>query len=382
MFKKIFMIFAVLLFLSFFVACSSSVSEGDIQTAIAQTASAPREGADNLGSSGDEANNAGQEATQEKASVADISPTETPKPIVSCPEDEVDNYLEELKGLLEEWDDTVDLAGSTSRMGLPSLIQDMQNMKRDARRLDRPECADYLQDLVIVSMESEINAFITFLGQESDTIVSRKIKNAADIRAMVDEEIIRFGNDALAAYLASNTSAQDLALKLEAAEPFLLPDGWQDTKFSKNNELIVSIPKDWTQSTLGENDEFTMFQSDDKSLKVVAGVLSEPDISLLESDGARLFALQTQLETSDFAFYLEHSAEVGVYALNKGYIVKFSRRYDEGDPIEEGIWVIVVTPDRDEIFIIVSTERDEFAEIDEIILGNILSSIRKSDSNS
>lgn len=367
--KRVPVIF-ILVSMILFVSCLSSPSDEDIQTAIAQTASAPRQ---------DAASSTDSDAPIREEAIETLLPTETPELIVHCPNNEVETYLEELDFLLEEWDDTVEIAGSTSRMSLSPVIKDLQDIKRDARRLERPECANYLQDLVVVAMESQINAFISFLAQDSDTVVARKILGAEDVRSTVDAEIIAFEEDALAAYLASNVTTDDLAQQLEQAEPFILPDGWKDSSFANNDSLIVSIPNDWTRETFGDNDEFTRFESKDGAVEVIAGVVNDAEITLLDSDGARLFALQTQLETSDYDFYSEHSAEVGVYALNKGYVVEFARRYSSGDDIEEQIWATVVTPEDNEVFFIISTTRDEFAQIDFLIIADIFSSIRQSE---
>lgn len=123
-----FLLLIISLILLILVACSSQPSDSAIQTAIAQT----------------------QFPKAQSTLEATGEPTATPKPRVSCPDEDVSIYLDDLDNLLEEFDDTVTIAGSTARMSLAPIIQDMQSQKREARRLDRPECANYVQDLVVV----------------------------------------------------------------------------------------------------------------------------------------------------------------------------------------------------------------------------------------
>ena len=114
------------------------------------------------------------------------SPTPTPKPRISCPEKEVASYLDQLDLLLEEFDDTAEIAGSTPRMGLGPVIQDLQSLRRNARRLDRPECANYLQNVVVMAIKAEIDAFISFLSKDDDSVVSRKFTASKTVRAKVE----------------------------------------------------------------------------------------------------------------------------------------------------------------------------------------------------
>jgi hypothetical protein len=315
-------------------------------------------------------------APQNKSTATPIEPSATPKPVVSCLDEDVVQYLDDLDLLLEEFDDTVTLAGSTSRMGLAPVIQNMQSQKREARHLDRPECANYLQDLVVVSMETEIDTFISFLSNDSDTVVARKMAESEKVRNIVDDEIAAFRNDAMAAYEASVVTAESLIKNTGTSEPFSLPDDWKDITFPDSNDLVLSIPQDWTQSTFGDEGQYLNLKNDDKTMTVVMDILEEKTITEVDSDRARLFSLQTILETEDWDFYLEHNSEVGLYALNKGYVVEFSRRVSSSGDIEDGIYAIIVTPDKQEVIVIVNTERNDFAQIDLLTLELIYGSIR------
>lgn len=366
MIRNILFVIISALFLATLIACSSSdPSESVIQTAIAQTQEAP------------------DVPETEEALVADNeadptetpSPTATPKPRVSCRDDDVETYLEELEFMMEEWDDTVTIAESTSRMSLAPIIQDMQNIKRDARRLDRPECAVYLQDLVTLAMESEITALLAFLTQESDTVVSRKMNAALTIRETVDQELEAFQADAMDAYLKSNVSADTLEEEASKAEPFLLPDGWIDTDIP-DSDLTISHPEDWTPEVYGSENQFLSLDSPDGELTILLGAIHEGGLTEFESDAGRLLMHQLANEDNDYSYYNERSAEIGVYNENKGYMVEYTHRENSGDDITAEIVISIITNSGDEVFMLVSTTNDEFSQIDRLIFGDVFGSIR------
>jgi len=193
--RHLFVLAAMLMFATT-AACSSAPSTSAIQTAIAQT--------------------------QTPAAVKPIltpstspSPAPTPKPKVSCPDSEVKTYLKELDLLLEEFDDTTKVAESTSRIGLAPVMANMQSQKRSIRRLVAPDCAKYLTDLVVVAVETHIDAFLSFMSQQSDTSVSRKITAAKKVRTTVDEQVETFRKNPIAAYESASLSAESLVLDFE-----------------------------------------------------------------------------------------------------------------------------------------------------------------------
>lgn len=310
------------------------------------------------------------------APTSEPSPTPTEEPRVSCPENEVVAYLDELDLLLEEFDDTVTLASSTTRIGLAPVIQQMQAQRRSARRLERPECANYLQDLVIVAMESKVDAFISFLSKDSDTVVARKNNASDQVRAAVDAEIVKFRNDPLRAYEASEVTAASLAEDLDRQESFVLPNGWVNIEIPDSNGLILSLPGSWTFETTGDHGEDLDLANGDGTLKVAIRVLDDGVSSNFGSDRARLFSLQTTLETIGWDFYSERSAEIGLYALNRGYVVRFAGRYSQSSDIEDHLWAAIVTPNGLEVLSMASTERDDFAQIDLLTLEEVFGSIR------
>ena len=346
-----------LVLLAVLSACSQSPSPSAIQTAIAQTQE--------------------PQGTATSAPVETPAPVPTPKPKVSCPQDEVKKYLDDLDALLEEFDDTVTIAQSTSRIGLASVIQTMQSQKRSIARLDAPDCAKYLTDMVVVAVETKIDAFLSFMAQASDTSVSRKLNAADEARTTVNGQIEAFRKDPLLAYETATIDAAKLVEGTQKPEPFVRPADWIDVDIPSSGGLVLSIPKSWASSTYGDGNEYIRLQNGDQTLTVLGGYISDEGLSSASSDTARLFALQTMLETEDSDFYSEHSAEVGVYALNKGYVVNFARRRFSFGEITDNQWAQVVTPDGVSVFLMAETTRDDFAKIDLLEIDQIYSSIRK-----
>lgn len=301
------------------------------------------------------------------------APTPTPKPRVDCSQEEVDAYLEQFGYTLEKWDDTYQIAMSTSRASLAPILGELQGVKRDVSHLDAPECAVYINDITVVAMENSIGALISFLSNDGDSIVQRKLKGAENSWGIVNTEIDNFKSDPMEAYMAFNMSTEELQESIEQPVEFMLPEGWIDTFVTKG--FTISYPDDWDFEEYGENDEFLSLTNDDGTLEIKGGLF---DGGLeIESDSGRLFVIQSYLETKDFDFYLEHSADVEVYSLNKVYIVEYSVRESSGDDIQDQIMAYVYSPDGEVFLFVCKTTRDEFAQIDLLQIQNIFGSIRK-----
>jgi len=302
-------------------------------------------------------------------------PTNTPKPKVACPQADVESYVDELELVLEEWEDTTTRAGSTSRIALSPVIGELQDVRRNTRRIDRPECADYLNDLIIVAMERDIDSFISFLSQDSDSVVVRKMEGAEKAWGIAHDELDKFKEAPLEAYRSFNVTIEELEASLDELVGFERPDGWVDRDIPYS-DLVFSIPSDWGVSTYGDKDQFVKTSNPDKSLTFLMGAFEEGGFGDLESDSGRLFSLQTILETSDYDYYLERSANVELHSKNKAYVVEFSVRDRPSDDIEDRIWSVVLTPTEKEVIVMAQTTRDEFAQIDIGMYKTVLGSIR------
>jgi hypothetical protein len=108
------------------------------------------------------------------------TPTVTPVPTASSCYEQSKDFVVQLDAILQKWDDTTAIAGQTARMSLPSVIADMQEIRRSADGLDVPSCADTAQIQLTLYMDYYIDAYLAFLGQESDSVVTSKFNQASD----------------------------------------------------------------------------------------------------------------------------------------------------------------------------------------------------------
>jgi len=302
------------------------------------------------------------------------TPMPTPKPIVACPQEEVDVYIKEYGYIMEEWDDTYKIAQSTSRMSLSSVIGDLQSIKREISRLDAPECAHYISDITSVAMESSIDALLSFLGQDSDSVVQRKLAGATTTWELVNSEFENFKNSPVDAYMAFNLTTEELEESLNQPVDFVLPENWVDSKIPKT-DMVISHPRDWDVEFYGKDDNYIELKNDDGTLSIYGGYLEES--TDYTSDSGQLFAIQTYLETEDYDYYNERSANVEVFSQNKVYMVEYSVREDSGDDIETKILSYIFTPGGEQFIFYCETTRDEFAQIDMLQIQEVFGSIRK-----
>ncbi len=83
------------------------------------------------------------------------------------------DYYDAIEPMLEKWDDTVQVAGSTSRIALGAQVARLQDIKREVEDADIPPCGIYANVLLLEAMDYRIDAFLAFMSQEEDDEVSR-----------------------------------------------------------------------------------------------------------------------------------------------------------------------------------------------------------------
>lgn len=88
----------------------------------------------------------------------------------TCAELTVD-YRANLDNIEDRFNDAFDLASNTSRVSLSVPISELQEVNRDAKNLDVPECAKDTQDALLLYQESVIDGFLAFLSQADDSEV-------------------------------------------------------------------------------------------------------------------------------------------------------------------------------------------------------------------
>jgi len=89
-----------------------------------------------------------------------------------CPPKEVEASLNEIQNVNERWGDAFDLALSTSRINLPVVIESMQTIRRDTSNIEVPECLTKAKDSLAYSMERGIDAFLAFMSDKGDSVIS------------------------------------------------------------------------------------------------------------------------------------------------------------------------------------------------------------------
>jgi hypothetical protein len=85
-----------------------------------------------------------------------------------------ENYFKQTSAILGRWADVEKRAGSTARIALTSVVGDMQQIRRDFANLPHPNCANKFHQLVMDSMEHEIDAYLLFMQQASESRVSAR----------------------------------------------------------------------------------------------------------------------------------------------------------------------------------------------------------------
>lgn len=99
---------------------------------------------------------------------------------VYCVNDDKKIAADVLKSYLAKWEDRTDLAHSTSRMNLPTVIPELQDIKREVEFEKWGECAKPAIDLLTSSMDFKIEGFIKFLDSDNPNyIVQGKMENAS-----------------------------------------------------------------------------------------------------------------------------------------------------------------------------------------------------------
>jgi len=107
-------------------------------------------------------------------------PTATPTPEPGYSKEELEAYLELAQPLLDEFNDTLEIAGSTARIALAPVVSELRRIQREFRRLECPEIAKTAHAYFSDGMDFGIQAFLAFMAQESDAEVERLFKKGRE----------------------------------------------------------------------------------------------------------------------------------------------------------------------------------------------------------
>ena len=111
--------------------------------------------------------------TTTAANAANVTPT-----AVTCSQADLDAIHAWGDSLLKEWDDATTLANSTPKIQLSDRIADLQRIRREAATKALPACAESTRPLLLSFMDSTIDAFTAFLGNQPDDVVQSKFADA------------------------------------------------------------------------------------------------------------------------------------------------------------------------------------------------------------
>lgn len=74
------------------------------------------------------------------------------------------SYAETMSGIQEEWEDTFEVAISTSRIALDGPVGDLQSIRREARNVTPPDCMADAHQRYLEGMDTFINFFLEFMA--------------------------------------------------------------------------------------------------------------------------------------------------------------------------------------------------------------------------
>jgi PHP family Zn ribbon phosphoesterase len=119
----------------------------------------------------------------------------------------VNQSIEQLLSLDEEFNDAVKVAESTSRISLSGPISELQAIAREINDLKVPACLEPAKKYYYKSADNEIMALLAFASQEKESVVSSYIYTS----------------------LSAYGDAQDEVAKIKACAPFCVQDPYKVT---------------------------------------------------------------------------------------------------------------------------------------------------------
>ncbi len=145
--------------------------------------------------------------------------TSAPAVAENCSSDDATRLKASVQPLMARFDDANKLANSTSRIALSGVISEMQATRRDFEALTVPDCAALAKTQMVDFMDKAIDAYLSFLAQDSDSIVQSKITAAttAETTATISWAAIFLG-DQIPATTPQATAASSAALAIDASQ--------------------------------------------------------------------------------------------------------------------------------------------------------------------
>jgi hypothetical protein len=100
-----------------------------------------------------------------------VMPHKNPFLDTSCAT-QVKVYREKIKPILYEWGDATELASKSSRISIVPQVANLQALKRKLDIIEPGSCVATAHTSLSMSMNEEIEGFLSFMAQEADGTVS------------------------------------------------------------------------------------------------------------------------------------------------------------------------------------------------------------------
>lgn len=108
-----------------------------------------------------------------------------------CPPEGANSAMTEFQEIMLRWNDANDIAGATPRMSLGPAVADLQEIKRDAGKVEYPPCLTESYSYLYDGMDYAIKAFIGFMGDEPESEINSDFRMAASAFNIYSDEIAK-----------------------------------------------------------------------------------------------------------------------------------------------------------------------------------------------
>jgi len=108
-----------------------------------------------------------------------------------CGVGQVRAAADQLQLIARRWQDSVTLAGSTSRIALSGPVATMQSVERDTENTPVPKCLEGARTLLTLSMTDAITGFVDFMGQRPDAQVKQDFDRSTSGLTLFANELAR-----------------------------------------------------------------------------------------------------------------------------------------------------------------------------------------------
>jgi hypothetical protein len=121
-------------------------------------------------------------------------PTPVPTPPPPCRLDDGQPVFDRMQVFMDEWRDTVRVAGATSRIALSTPVSQLQRLRRDAQSIRWPLCAEQAKRHLVQMMDDTIEGFLTFMSNGGDAATERQFRAASEQMDALSTELATMGH--------------------------------------------------------------------------------------------------------------------------------------------------------------------------------------------